>query len=82
MTTFNFHLFDRSDCRGKVYDFNGEAIEDLKDIERVLMTQEFFALLQEDDTKIMIRSNAVKGFYIKESSESVEKKVPKLSKAE
>lgn len=68
MATFNFHLFDRSGCKGKVYDFNGEAIEDLKDIERVLMTQEFFALLQEDDTKIMIRSNAVKGFYIKESS--------------
>lgn len=74
MTTFNFHLFDRSDRKGKVYDFNGEAIENLKDVERVLMTQEFFALLQEDDTKIMIRSNAVKEFYIKESSESVEKK--------
>lgn len=78
MATFNFHLFDRSDCKGKVYDFNGEAIENLKDVERVLMTQEFFALLQEDDTKIMIRSNAVKEFYIKESSESVEKSGEKL----
>lgn len=66
MTTFYFHFFDRSGCKGQIYDFNGEAIEDLKDVERVLMTQEFFALLQEDDTKIMIRSNAVKGFYIKE----------------
>ena len=30
MTTFNLHLFDRSGCKGKVYDFNGEAIANEK----------------------------------------------------
>lgn len=61
---WGFILYDNGDGYvGEVYDNDSKKIRTISDMERVLMTEEFFTVAYEDGTKIRIRSNFVKAYH-------------------
>ena len=61
---WGFILYDNGDGYvGEVYDNDDTKIKTTSDMERVLMTEEFFTVAYEDGTKIRIRSNFVKAYH-------------------
>lgn len=61
---WGFILYDNGDGYvGEVYDNEDTKIKTTSDMERVLMTEEFFTVAYEDGTKIRIRSNFVRAYH-------------------
>lgn len=61
---WGFILCDNGDGYvGEVYDNGGKKIKTISDMERVLMTENFFTIAYEDGTKIRVRSNFVKAYH-------------------